>query len=79
MTRADWIRGCTFSAPARKPEDFPAETLVDVKTTGTGGSELAFIARAVSPSSETHLRVRTDDGYVFAVPAADCVPLGEPR
>lgn len=34
--------------------------------------ELAFKARVVGPSSASHLRVRTDDGLVFAVPAGDC-------
>jgi len=74
--RTDWLRGRTFShVPA--PGEFPAGRKVSVLTLGAREAPLAFIARVIGPSSETHLRIRTDDGLVFAVAAADCALLGE--
>ena len=76
--RTDWIRGRTFSTVAT-PADFPREALVQVDTFDHENGELHFKARVVGPSSESHLRIRADDGLVFAVPAADCrIIEGEP-
>lgn len=58
--------------PAPTPADFPREALVQVDTFDHEKGELRFKARVVGPSSESHLRIRTDDGLIFAVPAADC-------
>lgn len=54
------------------PFDFPREGLVQVDTFDHEQGELQFTARVLGPSSESHLRIRTDDGLVFAVPATDC-------
>ncbi len=61
-----------FDRLERTPADFPAGALVQVETFDHEQGELSFTARSAGPSSESHLRVRTDDGLVFAVPAADC-------
>lgn len=53
------------------PSDFPRGALVQVDTFDHEQGELHFKARIVGPSSESHLRIRTDDGLVFAVPATD--------
>ncbi|PZU93093.1 MAG: hypothetical protein DI527_07545 [Chelatococcus sp.] len=70
--RSDWIRGRTFSHEPRPVSEFPAEAPVRVRTFGERFQPLDFTARVIGASSETHLRIRTDDGLVFAVPAADC-------
>jgi hypothetical protein len=54
------------------PSDFSREALVQVDTFDHEQGELHFKARVVGPSSESHLRIRTDDGLIFAVPASDC-------
>lgn len=54
------------------PSDFPRGALVQVETFDHEQGEMRFTARVVGPSSESHLRIRTDDGLVFAVPASDC-------
>lgn len=54
------------------PSDFPRGALVQVETFDHEKGELRFIAYVIGPSSESHLRIRTDDGLVFAVPASDC-------
>jgi hypothetical protein len=51
---------------------FEPEALVRVRTTGDGGEPLDFMARVVGSASHTHLRIRTADGLIFAVPASDC-------
>lgn len=68
--RTDWLRGQTFSLPA--PADFAAGALVQVDTFDHEQGEMSFKARVVGPSSQSHLRIRTDDGLVFTVPASDC-------
>ncbi|MGO4286880.1 hypothetical protein [Bosea sp. TAB14] len=61
------------------PSDFPRGALIQVDTFDHEQGELHFTARVVGPSSESHLRIRADDGLVFAVPATDCrVIKGEP-
>ena len=67
-----WQRGKTFSHEPRPVSAYPAEALVRVRTFGERCQPLDFIARVVGPSSESHLRIRNDDGLVFAVTAADC-------
>lgn len=59
------------------PSDFPREALVQVDTFDHEQGELHFTARVVGPSSESHLRIRTDDGLVFVVPATDCRVIEE--
>lgn len=59
------------------PSDFPRGALVQVDTFDHEQGELHFKARIVGPSSESHLRIRTDDGLVFAVPAMDCRVIEE--
>lgn len=59
------------------PADFPRDALVQVDTFDHEQGELHFSARVVGPSSESHLRIRTDDGLVFAVPATDCRVIEE--
>jgi hypothetical protein len=54
------------------PEDFPKEARIRVRTFDWQEGELDFTARVVGPSSASHLRIRTDDGLVFIVPAGDC-------
>ncbi|MGO4735951.1 hypothetical protein AB4099_05370 [Bosea sp. 2KB_26] len=61
-----------FDRLAKAPEDFPKEALVEVRTFDWQQGELRFLARVVGPSSASHLRIRTDDGLVFLVPAGDC-------
>lgn len=51
---------------------FEPETLVRVRTTGDCGEPLDFMARVVGWASASYLRIRTDDGLIFAVPAGDC-------
>ena len=66
-------------SPLPTPADFPREAPVQVETFDHEKGALRFIARVVGPSSESHLRIRTDDGLVFAVPATDCrIIEGEP-
>lgn len=67
-----WLRGKTFSHEPPPVSAYPAEAKVRVRTFGQRFEPLDFTARVTGPSSETHLRIRTDDGLVFAVPAADC-------
>jgi hypothetical protein len=66
-----WLRGKTLPHDST-PEDFAREALVQVETFHHELGELRFKARVVGPSSESHLRIRTDDGLIFVVPAADC-------
>ncbi|CAN5127709.1 hypothetical protein BH10PSE8_BH10PSE8_00780 [soil metagenome] len=66
-----------FDRLARSPADFPAGALVRVETFDHEQGELRFDARVVGASSESHLRIRTDDGLIFAVPAADCALIEE--
>ncbi|KPH80543.1 hypothetical protein [Bosea vaviloviae] len=68
-----------FDRQARSPADFPREALVQVETFDHEQGELRFTARVVRASSESHLRIRTDDGLIFAVPAADCTLIEERR
>lgn len=66
------LRGMTFTHVPLPPESYPFDAPVRVRTFGERCELLDFVAFAAGPSSETHLRVRTDDGLVFAVPAGDC-------
>lgn len=61
-----------FDRLVKTPEDFPKEALVEVRSFDWQKGELRFTARVVGPSSASHLRIRTDDGLVFLVPAGDC-------
>ena len=61
-----------FDRLSKTPADFPREARVQVETFDHEKGDLHFTARVVGPSSESHLRIRTDDGLIFAVPAADC-------
>ena len=63
----------------RSPADFPAGRHVKVDTFDHEQGELRFTASVVGPSSESHLRIRTDDGLIFAVPAADCTLIERGR
>jgi hypothetical protein len=66
-----------FDRLSRKPEHFPKEARVEVRTFDGEKGELTFTARVVGPSSASHLRIRTDDGLVFLVPANDCELIEE--
>lgn len=67
-----WRRTKTLSAEPRPVDAFAREALIDVRTFDHEKGELVFRARVVGPSSESHLRIRSDDGLIFIVPAADC-------
>jgi len=66
------ILNTDFNRLVLAPDDFPKNALIQVTTFDHEKGELAFKARVVGPSSASHLRIRTDDGLVFAVPAGDC-------
>jgi len=66
-----------FDRLCKSPADFPAGALVQVDTFDHAKGKLVFKARVVGPSSESHLRIRVDDGLVFAVPASDCELIPE--
>lgn len=61
-----------FGRLVKTPEDFPKEAPIEVRTFDWQQGELRFKARVVGPSSASHVRIRTDDGLVFLVPAGDC-------
>lgn len=61
-----------FSQIVRTPADFPANARIRVRTFHWEHGEMDFVATAVGPSSASHLRIRMDDGLIFAVPAGDC-------
>lgn len=67
-----WLRAAPLSHEPRPVDGFAREALIDVRTFYHEKGELAFRARVVGLSSESHLRVRSDDGLIFIVPAADC-------
>lgn len=73
------IRQALTETLGQSPADFPREALVRVETFDHEQGELRFTARVVRASSESHLRIRTDDGLIFAVPATDCTLIEEGR
>ena len=67
-----WRRGKPLNQQRCPVDAFAREALIDVRTFDHEKGELAFRARVVGPSSESHLRIRADDGLIFIVPATDC-------
>lgn len=45
---------------------------VEVRTYDWQAGDVVFKARVVRKTSETHIKVRVDDGLFFAVPIEDC-------
>ena len=66
------IMNTDFNRTVLAPEDFPHNAPIRVTTFDHEKGELTFKARVVGPCSASHLRIRADDGLVFAVPAGDC-------
>lgn len=71
------ILNTDFDRKTLAPEDFPRDARIRVTTFDHEKGELVFKARVIRPSSQSHLRIRTDDGLIFAVPAGDCQLMAE--
>jgi hypothetical protein len=56
----------------KKPCPFSPGDEVEVRTYDWQSGDVVFKARVVRQTSDSHIKVRVDDGLFFAVPIEDC-------